>query len=197
MLHRWIIILIMLACCVQAVNGQIVKVIPQEYPLPGTVTEDTVYYSHNRKLQWSDFTGSTTPGSFAEAETMPGFSYDATAVKKGDTIYVQVFLQVYFVRNESWVLPGRQNDYALSHEQLHFDIAKIAEQAFIDSLQKRSFSPEYYPIEIHFLYWDYWRKMTDQEEQFDADTRHGTDHEEEAVWQKQIRKSLLSDSGQY
>lgn len=197
MLLRWIIILSMLICCVFSVQGQVVKVIPEEFPLPGTVTEDTVYYSPARKLQWQDFTGRETPGSSSEAETMPGFSYDASAIQKGDTIYVHIYLQVYFVRSESWVMQGGQNDYALSHEQIHFDIAKISEQAFKDSLLKRQFSPQYYPIEIHFLYWDFWRKMTNWEEKFDGDTGHGIHRYRESVWAESVRKSLLSGSDQY
>ncbi|MGH2644100.1 MAG: hypothetical protein ACRDE2_09140, partial [Chitinophagaceae bacterium] len=167
----------------------------KEFPLPGTVTEDTVYYSSFRKLTWADFTGTKTPGSFSAAETLPGFSYNAIVIQKKDTVFIHVFLETYFVRNESWVEPGAENDYALSHEQIHFDIAKIAEKQFGDSLKKRVFSPEYYPIEIHFLYWDIWRKMTGWELRFDEDTQHGMDRAAEADWAKKVRKALLSGSG--
>ncbi len=194
MWFRWICILFLSISCWQTVNGQVVNVTTEEYPPPGTITKDTLYYSGARKLQWQDFTGSLTPGSFSAAETMPGFSYDAASIKKGDTIFVRVYLQVYFVRNESWVLAGEGNDYALSHEQIHFDIAKIAEEQFNDSLLKKSFSAEYYPIEIHFLYWDFWRKMTDWEQQFDTETHHGMDRAKEALWAEKVRKSLLSGS---
>lgn len=192
---RWIIILIACISCWQDVHGQKVMLITEEFPIPGTVTPDTVYYSLNRKLTWPDFTGTITPGSSAAAETMPGFSYNAVASQKKDTILVHVYLQAYFVRNESWVLPGNNDTYALSHEQIHFDIAWLAEQEFKDSLLSRTFSSQYYPIEIHFLYWDIWRKMTNWEERFDEDTRHGMNHSAEDIWAEKVRKALLSGSG--
>lgn len=194
-MFRWIIILILCISCWQDVYSQVVKVIAEELPIPGTVTADTVYYSAQRKLTWSDFTGTITPGSAAAAETMPGFSYSATASQKKDTILVHIYLQVYFVRNESWVLPGNEDAYTLSHEQIHFDITKVAENEFKDSLLARSFSPQYYPIEIHYLYWDMWRKMTAWEERFDKNTSHGMNHDTESIWAEKVRKALLSGSG--
>lgn len=195
MCNRWILIFFVWASCWQHVNGQVVKVIIQELPAPGTITTDTVYYAANRKLHWSDFTGTITPGNFSAAETMPGFSYNASIMQKKDTIFVRIYSQVYFVRNESWVITAEENDYALSHEQIHFDIAKIAEEQFKDSLLASTFSPEYYAIEIHFIYWHFWRKMTMWEELFDTDTRHGTDREAETIWGEKVRKALLSGSG--
>lgn len=192
---RCIIILILCISCWKDVHAQAVKVIVENFPIPGTVTNDTVYYSPERKLIWSDFTGTITPGSAAAAETMPGFSYNATVIQKKDTTFVHVYLQVYFVRNESWFLPGNDNAYALSHEQIHFDIASLAGQEFKDSLTARDFSSQYYPIEIHFLYWNIWRKMTNTEELFDKDTDHGLNHGAEAVWAKRVRKALLSGLG--
>jgi hypothetical protein len=192
---KWIAVWLLCITCSSEVPAQVVKVITCEYPLPGTVTKDTVYYSPLHKLQWSDFTGSIRTESSSAALSFPGFSYDASGIKKGDTVFVTVFLQVYFVKSGSWVRKEAVNSYSLSHEQLHFDIAKLAEEEFKDSLVLKSFSPEYYPIEIHFLFWDYWRKMNEMQEQFDNETHHGINHAAETLWQNKIR-ILLSGSGQ-
>jgi hypothetical protein len=193
-MSRWIIILSLFITLTMPVNGQPVHVDIREWPPPGTLTADTLYYSFRRPLQWSDFLGTPRPGSPSAALSFTGFSYDAAVLQRSDSIVVTLYLQVYFDRIGSWVRPGERNNYALSHEQLHFDIAKVAEEGFIDSVLTRQFSPTYYGIEIHFLYWDIWRKMNDMQQQFDADTRHGGDHLREQQWEQKIRRLLPSNS---
>jgi hypothetical protein len=174
------------------VHGQVLLVHVREFPPPGTLTADTLYYARDRPLRWSDFLGRPRPGSPSAALSFTGFSYDASSVQKADTILVTLYLQVYFDRDGSWVRTDDKNAYALSHEQLHFDIAKVAEQGFRDSVLSKRFSPQYYPIEIHFLYWDCWRKMNQMQQEFDAETRHGQDRLKEAEWEKRINHQLLS-----
>lgn len=165
-----------------------------EYPPPGTTTSDTVYYSPDRKLAWDDFKGTVRKESSSEAVTFTGFSYDATALKLKDSIFVHIYMQIYFDRIGSWVRQENKNAYALAHEQQHFDIAKIMADAFKDTLLSSTFSPEYYDSEIHFLYWDYWRKMTTMEQLFDDETHHGINQAKEAYWSEKVRKALLSNS---
>lgn len=166
-------------------------------PPPGTLSADTLYYSYSRKLKWSDFKGTPRQASNSAALSFTGFSYDATTIKKRDTVIVNLSMQVYFDREGSWVRRGGQNSYALSHEQLHFDIAKLAALAFRDSLLSTNFSFEYYPIEIHMLYWDCWRNMNVMQDAFDTQTRHGMDHGAEAAWEKRINRALLSGLDQH
>jgi hypothetical protein len=191
---KWIIIWLLFITPVATVHGQPVHVDIREWPPAGTLTPDTLYYSATRKLQWSDFRGTPRPGSPSAALSFTGFSYDASALQDSNSVRVTLYLQVYFDRRGSWVRPGEKNNYALSHEQLHFDIAKVAEEQFIDSVLTRTFSPAYYGIEIHFLYWDMWGKMNDMQQQFDAETRHGQDHGREEQWEQKIRRLLLSNS---
>jgi hypothetical protein len=141
-------------------------------------------------LQWTDFTGKVRAESPSAALSFTGFSYTATARTQPDTIFLKIYLQVYFVKDGSWVRPGGNSIYALSHEQLHFDIAKLAEEQFKDSLKFTTFDPEYYPIDIHFLYWKIWGKMNDMQEKFDQETDHGSNHTMQARWEKKIRNAL-------
>lgn len=191
---KWSIIFSLCIICYSFLSAQVVKVTVTESPAPGTITEDTVYYGKNRPLRWSDFTGRVRQQSPSAALSFSGFSYDAGILVKPDTIHVHLFLQTYFVRSGSWVRPGENNTYALSHEQLHFDIAKISEIKFKDSVLRDHLSPEYYPMEIKMIFLDAWRKMNDLQETFDRDTRHGTNHSKETEWERKITRKLLSDS---
>lgn len=190
---KFYFLLVSLTSMFQVTWSQVIKVTTQEYPLPGTLTDDTLYYSFIRKLRWSDFTGKVRSASPSAALTFTGFSYHATTITKKDTIYIDIYLQVYFVRSGSWVRHEEKNSYALAHEQTHFDIAKLAAEEFKDSLHLKPFSPEYHEIEIHFLYWDYWRKMHDTQESFDEETRHGSNRMQEAIWERKIKNALKPD----
>ncbi len=182
--------LVLLIFMYQAACPQVIKIVTVESPPPGTSTGDTVYYSKERPLKWADFTGNINRSSTMAAVSFTGFSYDAAIQEKADTILVQIFLQVYFVKDGSWFSPGQQNAYALAHEQLHFDIAKLMEEQFKDSLHLKQFDPEYYPIEIHWLYWDYWRKMNKIQEEYDAETGNGRNRAKQAQWNDKITHAL-------
>ena len=175
--------------------AQVVRVTVTESPRPGTLTPDTVYYAKDRPLQWSDFTGRVRKQSSSAALSFSGFAYDASVSEKPDTIHVRLYLQTYFVRSGSWVRPGEANPYALSHEQIHFNIARLSAIDFRNAVLRDTLTPGYYPVEIKMLFLDYWRKMSEMQKAFDDETRHGTDHEAEALWQQKITKKLLSDSG--
>lgn len=191
---RWIVLCLLCIGGDYGVRAQVMTVHIEDFPSPGTITADTVYYSIDRQLRWSDFTGRVRPASPSAALSLPGFSYDATTREKKDSITIGIRVQVYFVRSGSWVRPGQQTPYNLSHEQLHFDIAKLAAEAFKDSLRRMPLDPEYYGSEIHFLYWDFWRKMTNMQEQFDQETAHGKNPPAESAWRKKISDALLLDS---
>lgn len=191
----WFPLTLLCISCALVASAQVVQVTVSASPPPGTVTPDTVYYGKDRPLKWSDFTGRVREQSASSALSFSGFSYDADVSVKSDTIHIHLYLQTYFVRSGSWVRTGAASAYALSHEQIHFQIAKIAEMGFRDRVLHDTLTAAFYPMEIKMLFLDYWRKMSAMQERFDNDTEHGTNHAQEAVWQKKVIKKLLSDSG--
>lgn len=182
--------------CYLPVHSQTVQISVQQWPPPGTVTKDTIYYGAARPLKWSDFTGNIRQNSPSAALSFTGFSYDATTLTKNDTAHVLVYLQIYFVRSGSWFRPEDANAYTLSHEQIHFDIARLAAEIFRDSLLATPFSYQYYGTEINFLFLNCWRKMNQLQSDFDDQTLHGTNRAIEALWEKKISAKLPSDSDQ-
>src|SRR5690625_3642114 len=86
------------------IGGQAqVKITFVDFPKPGTTTEDTVYYSPERKLKWVDFTGKIRRQSSFAALSFTGFSYDAAVREFKDTVWVKIYLQTYFVKPASCV----------------------------------------------------------------------------------------------
>lgn len=190
----WFPLVLLCISCDLTASAQVIRVTVTDSPPPGTLTSDTVYYGKDRPLRWSDFTGRVREQSNSSALSFSGFSYDADVSVKPDTIHIHLYLQTYFVRSGSWVRPGEAGAYALSHEQIHFQIARLAAIGFRDAVRTDTLTVDYYPMEIKMLFLSYWRKMGAMQDAFDEETRHGMDHAAEATWQKKIVRKLLSDS---
>jgi hypothetical protein len=100
---------------------------------------ESMIYSTERKLKWHDFWGE------------PDYSDPAKAAQISTTVQLRSVKVDFWTgkarftgsaimyKNKSWVKPGFKNDYVLSHEQVHFDIAYIAAkkmEADINKLKK-------------------------------------------------------------
>ena len=87
---------------------------------------DIITFHPDRKLIWDDFRG------------LPDYSDSSKAAQISTTIQLrsdnvnfwtgkaQFVGSAIMYKSKSWVKPGFENDYVLSHEQIHFDIAYIA-----------------------------------------------------------------------
>jgi len=86
---------------------------------------ESMIYSPERKLEWDDFRGE------------PDFSDSTKAAQISTTVQLKSVKVDFWTgkarfagsaimyKNKSWVKPNFKNDYVLSHEQVHFDIAYI------------------------------------------------------------------------
>lgn len=161
-----------------------------EFPPECTDTPDTLYYGFQCPLRWSDFRGTPQRESSSAAITFAGFSMDARSRMVHDSLRIDVYLQTYFDKQGSWFKPGQVDAYALSHEQLHFDLAKLWElrfRKFLDTLRTDSVS---YSSDIQLAYLDYYRHFTRQEMAFDRQTDHGLLPTEEHRWEQEIHEAL-------
>ena len=90
------------------------------------------------------------------------------------------------------VRPGSKNDYVLDHEQLHFDITRLAAERFKRYLQKMTFSVEDFSSELQYQYIDFYRVHSQLQIQYDNETGHGTNQAAQAAWVKKVRDELRS-----
>ena len=83
--------------------------------------KDVILWDQSRKLTWNDYKANPEPGNddAAATTTYLGIEYNITSSSFSYRI------QSRFSKTRSW---GRyKDDYVLSHEQGHFDIAEILE----------------------------------------------------------------------
>lgn len=164
-----------------------VKVAFSDY---GEKTEgDSIYYSVQRPLTWADFRGKI-PTSKYSAEVSPTLGYDEHAEVIKGIVNLRIAVKACLPKSAAWVKDDSRTNYALNHEQRHFDIVKIAAEHFKQKIKALKLPPENYDGPINMEYLDAYREMNNLQKQYDADTNHGLNTGGQERWNTKIDKEL-------
>jgi len=150
---------------------------------------DTVFYSPGRPLVWDDFRDTPRPGPYA-ATVFPSFAQEGRRRVKNGTVYVDLLLKVYVLKDASWVRPGSRDAYGLNHEQRHFDLVKLVAERFKRKVLADTLTVEDYDGQIGYEFLESYREMNRLQEQYDGETRHGLDQEAQERWNRRIDEEL-------
>ncbi len=167
-----------------------IKVIFSDYA--ASETADTVYYSPQRPLAWSDFTGNPAKPSRYAAAVFPSFSYEGRTEVKQGVLHLYLDMKVYMLQSSSWVKPGNKDAYCLNHEQKHFDIAKLVAERFKQKITPAILSVADYNSIIQYHFIESFREMNQLQEQYDTETQHGLNKQAQEQWNKRIAEELGS-----
>ncbi|QJW88296.1 hypothetical protein HNV11_02345 [Spirosoma taeanense] len=152
--------------------------------------DDTVHYNPDRKLTWNDFRAEPRRGSHYAAEIFTSFAYEGKSTVKEGIINVNLTVKSYMLKSSSWGRTEARNDYALNHEQRHFDITKIIAERFKRKLHSDSLTLEDYNSIIQYQFIESFRDMNRMQEQYDAETGHGTNQMAQERWNQRIDAEL-------
>ncbi|QHS56037.1 hypothetical protein GWR56_11000 [Mucilaginibacter sp. 14171R-50] len=165
-----------------------VKVNFTEYTEP--IEGDTIYYQVDRPLRWVDFKGRKRIGSKYAAEIFAGLGYDQDAKLVNGIVNVTLAMKVYVPKSACWVNTDALNDYNLTHEQHHFDIARLVAEHFKQKIKGLDMTPDNYEATINMAYIDALREMGDLQKQYDTETGHSANTYQQQLWNKRIDKEL-------
>ncbi len=154
-----------------------------------TAEPDTIYYSRNRPLQWDDFKAKVRGSRFA-AEVFPSLGFDEHYTVSNSTIYINVAMKVYVPKSACWVRGDSRNDYTLRHEQGHFNIVKIVSERYKRRMLQMKLPAENYDGDLYTEYFEALRELNKLQDNYDDDTRHGTDAAEQERWNTKIEDEL-------
>jgi hypothetical protein len=156
-------------------------------PLPNS---DTIFYNPSRKLIWPDFKG--TPGIPAEAlaVTSSGLGYLAAMKSWNGKTTVDITVYCYFSKQSSWVRKGRESEYALNHEQHHFDVTYIITNLFIQKLKAAKFTRTNYGELVEKIYKECCRALEKMQNDYDGQTKNGQLKNIQVEWNGKISKQL-------
>lgn len=153
-------------------------------------SSDTIYYSPSQKLTWKDFKGKPNPASDALAITSSGFGYTSGASYRDGKLHVSVSVYCYFAKQKSWVIKGKESDYALTHEQHHFDVTWIVTNSFMQKLKTASFTWDNYHQLLDELYQQTLHDLEKMQNAYDGETRNGRLEDVQRRWNKKISQQL-------
>jgi hypothetical protein len=151
---------------------------------------DTVFYSPDRPLRWSDFRAPARASSRYGAAVFTSFGYEAITRTVRSEVVIDLKLKVYLVKSQSWAKVAAQNDYALRHEQLHFDITRLGVERFKQRLLAEEIEPDDYDSRIQYLFLEVYREVHAMQERYDAETTHSLNRAEQARWDAYVTKEL-------
>ena len=184
----FVLILILLAVCAKA---QVTVNIKWQNINPVNAA-DIIYYESNRKLSWPDFKGRPDGPSFAAAITQAGFGYQLAMQSSRNKTTINITVYCYFDKNKSWVKKGMNSDYALLHEQHHFDITYINTCLFIQKLKEASFTRSNYASLSQKIHDECYNALSKMQDEYDGETSNGRKKEVQAYWNKKIDQQLES-----
>lgn len=150
---------------------------------------DTIYYSTSRPLTWDDFKEKPSMGNF-DAEIFTSIGYTETASIDNGVIGLDMVMKVYLPKSDCWVRDRARDDYALNHEQRHFDIAKIVAEHFKQKITEMNLPPDNYDGDINVEYLETLRELYRTQMQYDKETRHGCHQYGQEQWNEKIDKEL-------
>jgi len=159
---------------------------------PGQDSPDTLYYSVKPRLRWDDFTSKVPSASYV-AEIFPSLAYTLHTEVHNGRIELSILLKASLAKDAMWVQPGGADAYALNHEQRHFDLLQIAAYDFRKVLLKYKFPLINYEGDLSVLYLDAWRHMTNIEDAYDRETKHGILSGEQERWNQKIDNALKTE----
>ena len=152
--------------------------------------QDTVFYDFNRPLSWSDFREKPSRTSGYNATIFTSLAMEGSPFMEEGVLVLPVEVKVYMLPESSWAKTQGKSDYALNHEQRHFDVTRVVGNRLINRLKALEVTPENYEAMVNDAYFDSYREMNRLQEIFDVSTKHGLDKDAQSRWNSIIDQAL-------
>jgi predicted secreted Zn-dependent protease len=155
--------------------------------------DSLIDWTSTRKLNWEDFKGQPDGSSVNAALTSTNINIDYTFNSQG----FKYKIRCQFDPSKSW---GRiRNDYILSHEQAHFDIAEIHARLLHKALKDYKFNSRTANKDIGEIYQKLMNDHHKMQEAYDEETNYSRNETRQRAWQNRIAEilSALDEYAQY
>ena len=189
MIKNFILIIFLLAS--SAVYSQFTVTIKWQPIKPGN-QGDTIYYDPANKLTWDDFKGMPDRASPAAAITESGFGYKMAMQSRNKKANVVITVFCYFNKQHSWVKKNMDNDYALLHEQHHYDITYINACLFMQKLKEAKMTLKNYDSIIDKIHDESFEALETMQNDYDGQTSNGRINRLQKAWNKKIDQELAA-----
>ncbi|MEP7255209.1 MAG: hypothetical protein ABI666_05500 [Ferruginibacter sp.] len=168
-------------------------IITIQWQTAGTANSgDTIHYNPEKKLSWDDFKGTPDQSSVAAAITESGFGYRVSMQSNNKKTEINITVFCYFGKMNSWVKPNLKSEYALLHEQHHFDITYINACLFIRKLRASHITLQNFASLVEKINDECYSDMGKMQDDYDGQTKNGRVKNIQLIWNKKIDQQLES-----
>lgn len=152
-----------------------------------STAQTKIQYEDSKKLTWDDFKGRPQKKYAGAALTHGTISLDIAS--KNDSLEITVMC--LFDKKQSWVKKGKETDYLLAHEQLHFDIFELYARMMIDSLNSvKDYSYSNAQDRLNGIFKKFYNDCSKVQTDYDEETNHSIIEEKQSEWNKDILRRL-------
>lgn len=160
-------------------------------------SSQVIEWNADRPLVWDDYqknhTAKETDGLWA-AKTVYKVEIEPlnVLVDANDNIqnYEDMTVVAQFFPKKSWVL--QRNDTLLMHEQLHFDIAELYARKMRYEFSKLQKAKTRRMDDYQEVWNRNWQACKREQDQYDEDSNHGLNHDENNMWKLRIEAKLVT-----
>lgn len=158
----------------------------------GQNNSEKISWNGSRSVGWVDFRAEADKNSGYQASSNTGISYSWGLENNNGVVQLEYMIFSNFYPDLSWVSSGSDNDYLLSHEQLHFDITELHARKLRKKLAELSVNrlgkdPR---KTLNNLYDEVDKERKSMQEKFDKESRHSLNREAEMHWRKYVQEEL-------
>ena len=156
-------------------------------------SEDSNYinWHERRALKWEDFHGKpqVDNSDIRSAGSICGFALAADVDGGNLTVHVDCT----FNKLLSWAKKELVSGYELNHEQGHFDIAEINARRCRHSISIFIFKEATFNHDLDSLGAYYDAQSVMEQDQYDLETKHSRNRDEQELWNRRIVQELESE----
>lgn len=141
-------------------------------------------------LTWENFEAalpSEKPEHAAASST--GITYSWSYSTAQGIPELRFSVHTYFYPKKSWVDSLRKTPALLKHEQLHFDISELYARKLLKAL-KEYVAMRNIRVDLREIHQEIEAERKFLQNQYDKETRHGTDNPAQLQWEKTIQNEL-------
>lgn len=153
----------------------------------GTDDDPYIRWKEGDRLTWKQFQGKGRKNSPEAARTTSSINFSYTF--DGDkTVKFEAFAAFHL--KESWVKKGKEGPHLLEHEQRHFDVTEWFVRKLRKEVSNHRFTRRRLASDYDRLFEDAHAELQQMQRQYDRETRHSLNKEEQAKWEKRIDREL-------
>ncbi len=150
--------------------------------------DEFIFWNPNTPIEWSDFQGSVLENVPMHAMTASGLNVASTIGQSANEGSIELNIGAIFSRKLSWT-DGQNKERLLNHERMHFAITEWTKRQFIQALKNYPFTRNF-KQEFEDLYNQYNDLHAQLQEDYDQETNHSTNLEEQQEWNDKINTGI-------